>query len=297
MYDARGAETKSGGGLIFGLLTFGVVSALFFGVLMFPSLTGPGTREVPGVAEAEPDVVLASVLDDAPTQAYLQKLRMTFPSVAEELKRDVVKAQARGADEVELGLIVLQAGSRDLADSVDRLSRADVRYFDQILDLTQSGLSELSRSGAPYCKGSDLIIFANLSDQQLYQAVFDRVGHGAGLYDYALEMKGIMLDGVRDARAAPTLYGPPNSSDMQALQALGISLMTNPEIMRLMTTEGKSRREMDKVLEDVNFCDLGASIAAQVDNLPGETKARAVSQFLRELAAYGPERMFYRYAY
>ncbi|MGB3624626.1 MAG: hypothetical protein WA989_02290 [Henriciella sp.] len=297
MFDARNVSEKSGGGLVFGLLTIALVSALFFGVLFFPSLTGPGKSEVPGMAETPASTSLAAAFDDQPTLDYIQKLRATFPSAATDLERTLERASARGADKVELGLLVLQAGHQEIAGSIDRLAKADVRYFNQILDLSVEGLNDLSSSGAPYCKGSDLITFASLSDQQLYAAAFDRVGHGAGLYNYGLEMNGVILDAIRAARANPRNYSRLTSADERAAQTLAFSLMTDPQIMKLLTLEGTSRAQMDEAMRDVNFCDLGVSIIRKVDALPEDTKGRLWGELWRQVDRDGIERMFYRYAY
>lgn len=297
MFDARSDNSKSGGGIVFGLVTVAIVSALFVGVLYFPSLTGPGQAEVPGLSDTSADRSLVEAFDDAPTLAFIQKLNAASPSAANELEREVRRAKARGADKVELGILVLEAGTKAVADNLTRLGRADVDYFNRILDHTSTSLQALSRSGAPYCKGSDLVEFANLPDQQLYAAVFDRVGHGAGLYEFSIELNGIFLDAIRDARAAPVSYARLNASDAQALQTLAFSVMTNPDLMLLLNTEGKSRAEMDEVLEAVNFCDLGVTLIGQVDSLPDETKGRLWSELWLQVERDGIERMFYRYAY
>ncbi|MEM5515395.1 hypothetical protein WNY37_00440 [Henriciella sp. AS95] len=296
MFDARDSEAKSGGGLIFGLATVALVSVLFVGVLYFPSLTGPGKSEV-AASEQPENITLLSAFEDEPTRTFIRKLRRTFPSEASALERDVLRARSRGADEVELGLIVMQAGTHAVASSIDRLSMADEIYAERILETTSQALRELSASGAPYCKGSDLIQFAKLSDQELYAAVFDRVGHGAGLYDFGLELNGIFLDAIRDARADPIIHGRLTSSDMGALQRLGLSVMTNPDLMLLLTTEGKSRSEMDAAVASVNFCDLGAKLIEQVNDLPDGTKGRVWAELWIQVERDGIERMFYRYAY
>jgi hypothetical protein len=290
MFDARHGNDKSGGGLAFGLITIGVVSALFIGVLFFPSITGEGKAPVPGLAEEQADPSLLTAFEDTPTQVYLTKLQRTFPSVANDLQRDVNKARSRGADNVELGVLVMQAGYTEIEDSFERLARADVRYFNEMLDLGINGLTDLSRSGAPYCKGSDLITLASLSEQQLYAAAFDRVGHGAGLYNFGLEFNGIVLDAIHDARANPRNYGPLTPDDQRAVQTLMLGLVTDPQIMKLMTLEGSSRAEMDRAMEQVNFCDLGATILRKIDALPQDTKGRLWSEVMSQAAHGGIER-------
>lgn len=295
MYDARSGGQDSSGGLVFGLVTFGVVAALFAGVLLFPELTGPGRKAVPDAVATEADAGLLAAFEDDATKTYIRKLQATFPAAAQDLERDVKKANARGADKVELGLLVLQAGAEDIAGDIDRLGRADVKYFNALLDLATTSLKDLSRSGAPYCKGSDLMSFAELSQQQLYAAAFDRVGHGAGLYNFGLEFNGIVLDAIRDARSDPVQYGAMTSGDEQALQRLAFSMMANPQIMKLMTLEGKSRREMDAALGTVNFCDLGAQLISQVDSLPIATKGRLWAEMSRQVTSGNARRTLGQY--
>ena len=161
--------------------------------------------------------------------------------------------------------------------------------------ISEEELTSLSASGAPYCVGSDLVEFAKLSDQQLYRAVFDRVGHGDALYEFGLELNGLFLDAIREARAAPVNYDRLNASDMQALQRLGLSVATNPQIMLMLTTEGKSRTEMDKVMASVNFCDLGVKILGRVDELPDTTKGRVWAEAMRQIESGNWRYTLYRY--
>ena len=295
MFDAR---DRSGiaGSLGFGLAVTGLVAAVFFTVLQFPSLTGPGTFEA-GAVETPPDSsgVIEATFSDAATLAYTEKLRRTFPSAARDLETRIERANRRGADTVELGLIVLQAGADDIAASLPRLAKADTSHVNDLLALTATQLEALSRSGAPYCMGDDLMMFAGLAQQDFYRAVFDRVGHGAGLYDFALEANGILLDAIREARSDPVLHSPLAAPDMQALQQLGFSLMTNPQLMQLLTTEGKRRSEMDAVLEDTNFCDLGVGIIGQVEALPDTTKGRVWAEAMRQLESGRWRYTIYRY--
>ncbi|WP_158586533.1 hypothetical protein [Henriciella mobilis] len=296
MFDAR-SSTQKGLGLGFGLGVTGLVAALFFGALYAPSLTGPGKSVVEAEASASTpsDSVLDSAFSDEATRTYIRKLRRTFPSAAADLETSIRRALRRDADEVELGLIVLQAGVKEIAGSVDRLARADVRYFDSIVDLSQAQLDALQRSGAPYCMGNDLMMFAGLSEQQLYRAIFDRVGHGAGLYEYALGVNGILLNAIQDARTSPKSYGPLTHDDQQSLQALGLALVTHPQIVMLLTTEGKTRSEMDSVLADTNFCSLTTDILDKVEALPAETRGRLWAEALYQVSSGRWRYTLYRY--
>ncbi|MEE2878694.1 MAG: hypothetical protein VX593_06790 [Pseudomonadota bacterium] len=296
MFDARSTAQKETG-LGFGLAVTAAVAALFLVALYFPSVTGSGKAEAGKavIVEQPSSGVLEATFSDKPTLDYVTKLRATFPSAATDLEDQVERATRRGADNIELGLLVLQAGARDIAGSADRLARADAEYVDVLIQLSTDQLSELQRSGAPYCMGNDLMMFAGLSDQELYRAVFDRVGHGAGLYEFMLAFNGILLDAIRDARADPVAREPINYADQQSLQALGITLMTKPQIVRLLTTEGKARSDMDAVLADTDFCDLAKQIATQINDLPEPTKGRVWAEGMHQVASGRWRYTLYRY--
>ncbi|MEQ8558456.1 MAG: hypothetical protein RIB03_09075 [Henriciella sp.] len=296
MFDARDRQNTAGS-LGFGLAVAGLVAGLFFTILQFPSLTGAGKFPVKGSAETEAvsSGVIEATFSDEATLDYTEKLRRTFPAAASDLEREIRRAVDRGANEVELGLIVLQAGTPEIASSLDRLSKADVDYPNRIIDLTSSQLNALNRSGAPYCMGDDLMMFAGLSQQELYRAVFDRVGHGAGLYEYALAINGILLDAIHDARLHPVLHSRLGAPDQGALQQLGFALMTNPQLVQLLTTEGKSRSEMDAVLAETNFCELGTKLISQLDTLPDTTKGRLWGEALRQIESGRWRYTLYRY--
>ena len=295
MFDARD-KSGTAGSLGFGLAVTGLVAGLFFIILQFPSLTGSGTVEAGRIdTPYESTGVIEATFSDAATLAYAEKLRQTFPSAARDMESRIERATRRGADEVELGLIVLQAGADDIASSLPRLARADTGHINDFLTLSASELQSLSRSGAPYCMGDDLMMFAGLAQQEFYRAVFDRVGHGAGLYEFALEANGILLDAIREARADPVLHSPLAAPDIQALQQLGLSLMTNPQLGRLLTTEGQRRSEMDAVLAETNFCDLGVTLIGQVEALPDTTKGRLWAEAMRQLESGRWRYTIYRY--
>lgn len=297
MFDARDTNRKTSAGLGFGILVVALMGILFMGALYFPSLTGEGKRIVPaGTTDAAGNILLDTFRDE-PTRAYLRKLDETLPSAAQDLERQVRRATSRGADKVELGLLVLQAGSEGIASNLERLARADTRHFNAMLELSETALRDLSRSGAPYCKGSDLMTFASLPDQQLYAAVFDRVGHGAGLYDFGLAFNSLALEALEDARRNPVTHGRITRSDEQALQGLAFAIMSNPDLMKLLTTEGKSRTEMDKVVASVNFCDMGAKMITQVEALPEATKGRLWAEMLSQAASGQAERTLRQLTY
>ena len=61
-----------------------------------------------------------------------------------------------------------------------------------------------------------------------------------------------------------------------------------------LTTEGKSRTEMDAALEAVDFCELGLRMVNRIDGLPQSTKGRVWNEALTQLRTQGLQRMIWR---
>lgn len=285
---------RTGGGLWLGAIVSALVAGAFAVLVAVPSLTpGDNVREVETEAPASDRIALTDLAPDPRTRTFFNTLDATFPSAADELRLALIAAEARGADEAEKSLIILKAGFDPVMGSLDRLSRADIRFANEILSLTRTRLEALDASGAPYCQGSDLVEYAGLAEQELYRTVFDHIEPGDPLYVYMLDVTGLLLDAIRDARAYPKQYAGPSRSDLGALQTLGLSMLTDADITRLLTTEGKSRSEMDEVLDEVNFCELGTRVIGRVERLPEETKSRLWYEGLRQLRINGIRRVIW----
>ena len=289
-------KAKSGGGVLLGVGTFVLAGLVVGALVVFPGLTGgDGVQERPSETQAAAqDTTLENMFSDRPTQIYLDKLASTFPSSASDLRTRLNEARSRGADDEELGVLVLQSSAGDIYGSLDRLSKADVRFFERLLTFASDKLTTLSASGEPYCNGADLVEYAGLAEQDLYRTVLERARHGTPLYEAGLELNGLFLDAIRDARSNPHYYDRLSNSDMGALQTLGLAMLTDPDMVRLLTTEGKSRTEMDAALEAVDFCELGLRMVNRIGGLPQTTKGRVWNEALTQLRVQGLQRMIWR---
>lgn len=291
--DGGKGKAASGGTWIVAaafVLALAVTGFLF----AWPSLTGGQiSDEVASDREAEAEAALAELGEDPLTRTYFRKLDSAFPAEARQLRETLLVALERGVPEGEIGVLLLQAGSEPIMQSLQRLSKADIRYANEVMELTRSRLEGLSASGAPYCMGTDLVAYAELAEQEAYLLLQSYLAPGEPLYDYSLETLTILLDAVIDARIRPQNRGYPSRADMSALQTLGTGALFDSDLTLLLTTEGKSRREMDAALETVNFCDLGVRMIQRVENLPEMTKARLWTTGLDYLDRYGIRRIIW----
>ncbi|WP_018148512.1 hypothetical protein [Henriciella marina] len=288
------AGRRNGGGLWLGAGAFVVACAVFALLFAFPSLRcEDGVSEVEIDPRAEAEAALALLGEDEVTRTYFRKLDAAFPSAADDLRETLLVALERSVPEGEIGLLILKAGTEPAFSNLDRLSKADIRYFNRLMDLARTDLEALDQSGAPFCQGSDLVEYSDLAEQEAYQFVQQRIEPGDPLYVFALEATGILLDAVRNARSNPQSRVAPSRADMSALQSVGASALFDPDVTLLLTTEGKSRREMNAALERVNFCELGVRMINRVSNLPETTKERLLSEAIDRVRRYGIRRIIW----
>ncbi|WP_300381755.1 hypothetical protein [Henriciella sp.] len=283
MPDMQEHRRKPSNGLGLALVATCITTAVFFALVFMPDVTGQGTSEVDrtqGLSAGQEE--LEAVFDDAPTQAFIEAYSDTFPARAADLETEISHART-GRSHARLGLVLLHAGAEDIRDNLDRLSRADTEHFNALLDHVRNGLERLSASGAPYCMGDDLLAYASLPKQEFYEVVFEHLEHGTPLYNFAATTETLLMNAVRDARKDPVLHSGIAAPDQASLQQLGLSLMTDMRLSRLLTTEGKRRTQMDAAFSETDFCVLGVDIITKVDRLPDVTKGRLWATMMRLL--------------
>lgn len=284
MPDMQEHHRRSANGLGLALAATCITTVIFFALVFMPGVTGQGTSEA-GKADGYSSGrdALETNFDDSPTKAYIEVLRDAFPTKASDLEAEVSSVRAGGRADTQLGLILLHTGAEAIWDNLDRLARADVEHFNALLDHIRHGLEMLSASGAPYCMGDDLFAYASLPKQAFYKEVFKHLERGTPLYDFATRTETLLIEAVSDARQDPVLHSRITAPDQASLQELGLSLMTDLRLSRLLTTEGKRRTQMDAAFSGTDFCDLGIDIITKVDGLPDVTKGRLWATMMRLL--------------
>lgn len=273
MYDARsssGSGQKSG--VIFGVLTVGVVAAAFFGVLLMPGGDKDKTTLISGAAGA--DAQLLMVLDDAATKKYVNTLTRVSPRAAKKLDAKVSDALADGADENELAVLVMGAMQADIVSDMKYLAKADIRHIDGIVGASKSSLQKMSSSNSKWCKGSTYESFADMRPAQLEAKVRREFGYGSGAYTWGLDMQVRVLEAIEDAKTNPKSYGRMTAKDEQAVQMLSMRLISDPQIMKLISLGGQDKTAMARAVKGMDFCRLAVTGLGAVQSLPKGTRER-----------------------
>ena len=271
MYDARGKSSNQSG-LIFGVFTVAVVAVAFFGVLLMPH--GKKTGAVPGVAVAsQPQHAVLTVLTDTPTRNYIVALGKVSPRASERLDADVATAIADGAGKNEIAIMMMKSTQEDLLSEIQHLARADVSHFDKAMQMTKSGLGKLSSSRSKWCKGTTYETFASLGPARVQARIQNEFGYGTPAYAWMLDLNTLLLEAIIDAKANPVQHGPMSPKDQQAMQGVMVRLITNPQIMQLMSVQG-DQAAMMRAMRNLDMCSLGVTGIDAFQSLPRDTRGR-----------------------
>lgn len=287
MYDARSNQSEQSG-LIFGVVTVLVISIAFFGVLMWPNKSTD--KNIPMADATQEASQLAATLDDEVTRTYLASLNRIAPQSAARLETAAAKAAKGGANKDELALLVMDSLGEDLVSNAKSLAKADVRHFDAILDISEKGLRSLSQSHSKWCTGRHYERYVGMSPAGLQQVVQDEFGYGSPAYEWGLQVNIIALEAIEDAKSNPRNYGRMTAADEMAMQTVAMRMLTNPQVMQLMTLQGASQADQMRAVRNLDFCSLAVSGIDAVQSLPNDTRARLWVEGFHEINNGGLER-------
>ncbi len=280
MYDARGGGTKST--LIFGGITFAVVGLAFFGVLMAPNGSKKSSPNVPGLAQAQ-DTPLLAKLDDPITRDYVVTLARVSPRAADQLDADISAALDDRASKDELAMIVMESFSTDMLSNARHLARADVKHFDAMLNEFKSGLRKMAGSRSKYCKGAFYEKLADENPLKIQRMVLGEFGYDSAGYKWGVKFNTQILDAIEDAKANPVRHGRLSAKDEQALQGLTLRLISDPQIVKIMSMQGSDKASAMRAARSLDLCRLGVTGIDALQSLPPGTRGRLWSEGFRQV--------------
>jgi len=265
--------TGQSNGNLYAVLVAGLAGVLFFGILMWPS---GADKPVRGAAlEASP---LSTTLDDPVTHRYLAALERIKPAVAKRLNREAAAAIEAGADADAVALLVLESYSEDWEKDAKHLLRADVKYFDQMLRMTQSGFATLSSQAPRYCRLAQYQRFEHMDPDDIASEMSAFFEYGTQGYQWVMRFNLVVLEGIEDGRKSPNKYDRLNANDQRALQGKMLKLMNRPQIAQMMQLQFKSEAEQRRAMMNMNMCALANDVLGVMTTLPTETKTRLLGE-------------------
>jgi len=254
-------------------LVIALAVILFFAIVLWPSGSKPGAPLQS--ASATP---LAKELNDATTIQYLTVLQRVEPAMAGELYRQADAAIVSGAGKDELALLVLAALGDDLNNAQNVWLKADVEYFDNVLNVTKAGLTRLSRHAPKYCHTAHYESLMTSEHEDVLTELLSLLSYDSAGYKFALEINQVLLEGIEDGRKSPNKYSRLNAADERAAQMMVMGLMSNPKISNAMRIQSLPPAEQKRAMATLNVCDLSSDVIAGVLGLPQDTKKRLMGE-------------------
>lgn len=265
-------NSTSSSGNLFAVMVAVLAISLFAIIVMWPSSAAKT------VVAKVPDTPLTQALDDRETHRYLAALHRVKPKFAKKLQTQGEEAIASGASKDELAVLVLETYNTAIEEDILYLLNADVKHIERLLEISQQGLSTLSSKAPKYCRPSSYAQFAIMEPDAIATEIASLLAYGSGGYNWVLEFNTITLDAIESGRDKPKKYGRLTSKDQMTLQNTMMSLMSNPQVARLMQLQGKSEAEQRRAAMSMDFCDLSVDVLAVVNSMPTETKARMLGE-------------------
>lgn len=265
-------NSTSSSGNLFAIMVAVLAIALFAIIVMWPS----GAAKT--VVAKVPDTPLTQTLNDRETHQYLAALHRVKPKFANKLQARGEEAIASGATKDELAVLVLETYSTAVEEDLFYLLNADVKHIENILEMSERGLSTLSSKAPQYCRPSSYVRFALMEPDAIATEMASLLGYDSGGYHWMLQFNTATLEAIESGRDKPKKYGRLRPQDEMALQNTMMSLMSNPQVGRLMALQGKSQTEQQRAAMNMDFCGLGTDVLTIVNALPTETKARLLGE-------------------
>ncbi len=270
MYDARNS-TGGNSNLVFGLVTLAVVGGAFLAVWKGPDLIGGASSASPA-----PQVAASISAPDGVSAIAISPEEKRFLAVISRLSPDTYRDLALrlpsvGNDHLERMEVMFVAAYPVLIENADYLGRVSVQDIDRLTDTTIRELGSFQRSGTKWCKGSFLAQFEGKSPTQAANMVYKNgLTHDVAA-PIALAINSEFYEMIERAKKNPTRHGKVTPSDEQALQAMVMSLMADPSVMKAMMAGGDEK----EALKRLDVCSIGATALKSFRRLPGATKGRA----------------------
>lgn len=273
-YSTKSSGISSENLIVVSVLALAVI--LFLAIVLWPSGSKPGAA-----LQSVSATPLALELNDAETVAYLTVLQRVAPAAARDLHKQAETAITSGADKNDLALLVLGAVQDDLENAQDVFFKADVKYFDKILNVTKTGLARLSAHAPKFCRISHYEALSTSGSDAEPTEILALLDYDSAGYKFALELNQVLLEGIEDGRKSPNNYGRLTSKDEQAFQALMMRMMANSKVANAMRIQSMPPAQQKRAFATLNICDLSNEVISGVQGLPQDTKKRLMGEMSR----------------
>ena len=255
MYDARGGGSANNNGTMFAVALCGVVAAAFATVVFWPS--GTASNDLRNQV-AERSSVASNLFSGKEEKKFVQALKILDDGAYADLEKRISQTNLSAGKRHE---VFMEAAQEVSFDHIDALARSDVKHMDVLMDEIISGLQTASRSRAKLCKGSTYASLQGMNQLQIGAFMEREIASNAELQEFSIKLNRRFLEAAIDGKKNPKNYGKFNANDKRAIDGLGMKLMSDPKIMRVMMAASSSSNP-EAVLAKMDFLRSGCVRAA-----------------------------------
>ena len=272
-------------GLRLGLISLGLMAAVFAGVFIFGPSAGPaGQEDVGPTAPFD----LMTVLDDAETVRVLEALRAADLGTYTQLQTATAFAHADGADAQALSELVLEALFSQFKAQALALRSAKSEDYQAIVSELGAGFEQLRANNNSWCSGATVAAFLTENDDDLVPLLLGEFPYGSDQYAWAMSWMTTVLSAATDSRLNPSRHARPTDLDEVRLQQAGLDLSAKQwtlafQIGAFANAEGTSYAQMQEVVGSMNVCELGIAVSTVSAQLPRDVRARIWADLMPEL--------------
>ncbi len=272
-------------GLRLGLISLGLMAAVFAGLFIFGPSAGPVEQEDGLLA---PAFDLVSVLDDAETVSAIEALRTADLGTYAQLQTASAFAQADGADAQALSELVLEALFSQFKAQALALRSAKSEDYQAIVSELGVGFEQLRADNNAWCSGATVAAFLTENDDDLVPLLLSEFPYGSDQYAWAMSWMTTILNVAADSRRSPVRHARPTDLDEVRLQQAGLDLSAKQwtlafQIGAFANAEGTSYAQMQEVVGSMNVCELGIAVSTVSAQLPRDVRARIWADLMPEL--------------
>ena len=240
---------------------------------VFSSGVRPIEEVVAGLDLQQARTALAlEAFPDEDGKAFMTSLATHFPKAHGALLDTLADSAMAGGDRDDLYLALNSWTANFAVDALPAVGRTGAEGFDKAVALVQDGL-HLVEQEAGGCTGRKIQAFLvnpkTLANLQRYDS---------RAYHFAMRATRDFVELAAKGRNAPKVDTRLTANDSSALQSTFFSLIADPQISNLVMSAangGMDQFQMqEKVMDELNICQLARTVFIKLENLPSGTKAR-----------------------
>lgn len=242
------------------------------------SLLGGGVRPikevVAGLDHQQARTALAlEAFPDEDGKAFMTSLAANYPQAHGKLLDALADSALAGGERDELYLALNAWSMNFVMESLPAVGRTGADGFDKAVAVVNEGL-HLVEQEAGGCTARKLQAYIQSPDTF---ASFARYGGKA--YHFSIRATRDFVDLAAKGRDAKPFDTRLTANDMSALQSTFFSLLADPQVTSLVQMSAMSSgmdglAMQEKVMDQLNVCQLGRAVMLKLEKLPAGAKAR-----------------------